>query len=158
MTKKKKFEKEFEFLKLLKANELKSPNEFTIGMGKLIRQAREEKGISQAQLAQAMNRYQATISDIENGKSDISILTLAQFALELQKPLSFFIPTSLLKEQVNEVNTHTEHELVELAKYIGSTDEEELTSEILKALKKFLATQRDMEQHPEDYMQSDDDE
>ena len=70
-----------EFFQKLRNNELKTPNEFTIGMGKLIKKAREESKISQAELAKNINRRPATISDIENGKSEIGILTLVLLAL-----------------------------------------------------------------------------
>ena len=99
------YEKQLEFIRLLKANELTTPNDFTIGMGELIRQAREDKGLSQADLAKALNRRQGTISDIENGKSEIGILTLVQFAVELKKPISYFFPASLLRDNLVDVKT-----------------------------------------------------
>ena len=53
-------------------------------MGKLIRTARKELGLSQVKLAELVNRRPATISDIENGKSEISVITLAVLAINLQ--------------------------------------------------------------------------
>jgi transcriptional regulator with XRE-family HTH domain len=44
----------------------------------------ENQNLSQAELSNRLNRRQATISDIENGKSEIGVLTLVQFAIELQ--------------------------------------------------------------------------
>ncbi len=41
-----------EFLEKLMGNELTVPNEFTLEMGKLIRAAREEEGLSQTELAE----------------------------------------------------------------------------------------------------------
>ena len=108
------------FTKLL-ANELTTPNEFTIAMGELIRLAREEKGKSQSDLAKELNRRQATISDIENGKSEIGVLTLIQFALVLEKPISYFFPKSLLKDRVVDVRTTFESKMLELARLIEYT-------------------------------------
>ena len=69
-----------------------TPNKFTIEMGKLIRKAREESGISQAELARLIYRRQATLSDIENGKTDVSSGTLILLAAALEKPISYFFP------------------------------------------------------------------
>ena len=81
-----------EFLKNLMENELTVPNEFTLEMGKLIRSAREEEGLSQTELAEKLSKRQATISDFETGKIEIGILTLVQLAIVFGKPISYFIP------------------------------------------------------------------
>lgn len=154
MSKKKDFDKQLEFLKLLKANKLKSPNDFTIGMGYLVKQAREEKGISQAQLAKTMNRRQGTISDIENGKYEIGILTLVHFAIELQKPISFFFPKTLFTEKwTSDANTPFEEKVLEFAKYIEPIGDTEFILKVLKTLEDYFYKQMDMELHPEDYQQ-----
>jgi ribosome-binding protein aMBF1 (putative translation factor) len=82
-----------EFLDKLLKNEITIPNEFTYEMGKLIRTAREEIGFTQKELAIKLSRHQTTISDIENGKIEIGVLTLVQFAkvLENQFLISFLI-------------------------------------------------------------------
>jgi transcriptional regulator with XRE-family HTH domain len=68
------------------------PNKFTIGMGKLIRHAREENGLSQAELAKQVYRRQASVSDIENGKMQPDAETLLYLSLVLNKPVSYFFP------------------------------------------------------------------
>lgn len=68
------------------------PNKNTIAMGKLVRQAREEAAMSQAKLASNIFRRRATISDIENGKSDLTVSTLALIAAALDKPITYFLP------------------------------------------------------------------
>lgn len=118
MPKQKDYSKEFEFIELLRNNQLTTPNEFTIEMGHLMKQARESEGISQAELAKELNRRQATISDIENGKSEIGILTLVQFAVILNKPISYFFPDSLLKEHVLDVKTNFQQQILERARLI----------------------------------------
>jgi transcriptional regulator with XRE-family HTH domain len=74
-------------------NEEPSPNKFTIEMGEKIRQAREESGLSQADLAKKIFRRRATLSDIENGKSEVGSITLARLSSILEKPIEYFFPT-----------------------------------------------------------------
>ncbi len=102
---KKKIRESLEFIDNLKANSLKTPNKFTIKMGRLIREAREECSWSQSDLAEKINRRPATISFIENGKSDISVQTLLVLAIVLGKPISYFFPQSLLKDIVMDVKS-----------------------------------------------------
>jgi transcriptional regulator with XRE-family HTH domain len=134
MAKRKNLEKQVEFIHLLKANKLTTPNDFTIGVGNLIRQAREDNGMSQSELAKALNRRQGTISDIENGKSEIGILTLVQFAVELQKPISYFFPDSLLKEFITDVKSPFQHKMLEIAQRIEMYGENEFILKILDVL------------------------
>ena len=68
------------------------PNKFTIGMGKLIRQAREENGLSQAELSKLIYRRQASVSDMENGKMQPDAETLLYLSGVLRKPVSYFFP------------------------------------------------------------------
>ena len=145
------YERQLEFIRLLRANELTTPNDFTIGMGELIRQAREDKGLSQADLAKALNRRQGTISDIENGKSEIGILTLVQFAVELKKPISYFFPASLLRDNLVDVKTPFQHKMLEIADYIEPLGGTELTLNMLDVLQKHFYTEMDIAEHPENY-------
>ncbi len=152
------YDKQIEFIRLLRANELITPNDFTIGMGGLIRQAREDKGLSQADLAKVLNRRQGTISDIENGKSEIGILTLVQFAVELKKPISYFFPASLLRDNLVDVKTPFQHKMLEIADYIEPLGGVELTLEILNVLQKHFFEDMDRAEHPENYYFEDKDE
>lgn len=135
MAKKNDLTKQSEFIVDLIANKLTTPNEFTFGMGELIRKAREDKGLSQADLAKQLNRRQATISDIENGKSEIGILTLLQFAVVLNKPISYFFPNSLLRDHVIDVKTPFQFEMLEIAERIELfAGDKDLVLDILKLL------------------------
>lgn len=67
-------------------------------MGKKIREAREEAGLSQAELAKKIYRRRATVSDIENGKSEVGSLTLSRLSSVLEKPLSYFFPYFAVRE------------------------------------------------------------
>lgn len=158
MAKQKDLEKQIEFIRLLKANQLTTPNDFTIGMGDLIRQAREDKGFSQADLAKALNRRQGTISDIENGKSEIGILTLVQFAVELEKPISYFFPNSLLREWIVDVKSPFQYKILEIASNLEQVGDPELALDLLGILQDYFFKQRDLAEHPENYFQEPEDE
>ena len=134
MTKAEVLEKEVEFIRLLRANELKTPNDFTIGMGQLIKAAREERGISQGELARKIKRRPATISDIENGKSEIGVLTLVLFSVELNKPISYFFPDALLKDIISDVKTPFQYKMLEIAKGVEFFGDQYLTLDLLKVL------------------------
>jgi transcriptional regulator with XRE-family HTH domain len=69
-----------------------TPNKFTLEMGELIRSARNEANLSQSDLAKKVYRRQATISDLETGKSQADAITVALIAAALKKPVAFFFP------------------------------------------------------------------
>lgn len=68
------------------------PNKFSIGIGSIIRECREEDGMSQTELAKRVYKRRASISDIENGKMYPDIETLTRLSAEFKKPLLYFIP------------------------------------------------------------------
>lgn len=68
------------------------PNIFTIGMGNLVKTARIEAGLSQAELGEMAYFRQASISEIENGKREISSGELIYFSSALSKPIAYFFP------------------------------------------------------------------
>ena len=59
--------------------------EFKIGV--LLRQAREEAGLTQEDVAQKLNTKRATISRIENHAEDVKLSTLGKYAKVLGKTL-----------------------------------------------------------------------
>ena len=71
------------------------PNKFTTGLGKLARTAREEAGLSQAELAKLVYRRRSTISDLENGKTKVGITTLSLISVALDKPITYFLPSNI---------------------------------------------------------------
>lgn len=89
-----------------------TPNKFTIAMGELIHKARDESGLSQADLAKKIYRRRATISDIENGKVEVSSGTLTLLAAALAKPITYFYPPFLYKELEPEKLAPLEQELL----------------------------------------------
>lgn len=60
--------------------------DFKIGV--LLRQAREEAGLTQAELAQRMETQKSAISRIENHAGDIRLSTLERYATALGRNLS----------------------------------------------------------------------
>jgi transcriptional regulator with XRE-family HTH domain len=64
-------------------------------MGRRIHQAREQVGLSQAELADKIGCTQSALSNYELGKRRIHLANLEQIAYILKKPLSYFIgPTA----------------------------------------------------------------
>jgi len=92
------------------------PNKFTIGMGKLIRAAREEAGYSQRDLAEVIHRRQAALSDMENGKMEPDASTLLLLSSCLNKPIGYFFPEPYkpdkslepLSDEIKELLLHLE--------------------------------------------------
>ena len=69
-----------------------TPGEFA---RKRLRRAREEKGLSQREIADLLGITQATVSDLERGRVQITVDQLAKFARLLDKPFSYFFPSAL---------------------------------------------------------------
>ncbi len=67
-------------------------------LGKRIRDAREEKGITQKQLGDLLNCSPMAISHFENGIRELKLSTLQKLSSFLGKPLQFFLqmPTATL--------------------------------------------------------------
>jgi len=108
----------YDFLKKLKENKTPPPNDLTIGMGILIRKARQSKGWSQKELAKQISSRQSTISDIEQGKNEIGILTLSIISFVLGKPISYFFPEGILKSYIADVNSADQQKLLEMFKEV----------------------------------------
>lgn len=98
------------------------PNRFTLGMGELIRQARHYSGYSQAELAKLINRRQASLSDMENGKMQPDAETLMMLSLVLQKPIPSFYPGDYGKELRQEDMDPLEQDLIFIAQSLTEDD------------------------------------
>ncbi|MFM8321039.1 MAG: helix-turn-helix transcriptional regulator [Chloroflexota bacterium] len=68
------------------------PNRLTRGMGALVRQARFDVGMTQAELADALELSVKTIGSLENGGREASVGELVMLCRVLRKPLQYFIP------------------------------------------------------------------
>ncbi|MCH7610510.1 MAG: helix-turn-helix domain-containing protein [Chloroflexi bacterium] len=98
------------------------PDSLTRDMGKRIRRARDDSGMTQAELAEKIGRRQASVSHMENGKMEISAGTLARMASALEKPISYFFPTWLTKILQPEELAPDEQELLSLAQKLSTED------------------------------------
>ncbi|QPC82064.1 helix-turn-helix transcriptional regulator [Phototrophicus methaneseepsis] len=90
------------------------PNPLSRGIGNAIRQAREEAGLSQTELANAVYKRRASISEIENGKMYPDIETLTYISRKLNKPLLYFIPEKYRQHVYAEESTPEDSELLML--------------------------------------------
>ena len=102
------------------------PNKFTIAMGKLTREARVAASLSQARLATSVYRRRATISDIENGKSELTVSTLALIAAALDKPIAYFFPWFIYENLTADELSPNEQEILKLFRKIRSEGLEQL--------------------------------
>jgi len=90
----------------------KPPNQYTKDMGELIKKAREESGLNQAQLAEKIYRKKMAVSEMENGKVEISAWTLPFLAQALNKPISYFFPPNAKRNLQPENLSELEQELL----------------------------------------------
>lgn len=109
------------------------PNKFTLGMGDLIRKARLEAKLSQADLARYINRRQASLSDMENGKMQPDAETLMDLSVVLAKPLTYFFPSPYGDELRTDKIDDVEKELLLLARRLPKEDLKRLIA-LAKAL------------------------
>ena len=133
------------------------PNSFTIEMGKLIRQAREEKGYSQSTLATKIGMRRATLSEIENGKNEPNASELTYLAAHLAKPLTFFFPKRLRSQITQEDLSPEELELLSHFRELWDTSIMKVGIGLIKSLSEYDPTEtlRDnidltLEQHERD--------
>ncbi len=97
------------------------PNKFTVGMGELIRKARLEAKMSQAELAEEAHFRQASISQIEAGKREVTAADLLYLSYSLNKPIIYFFPHWLKLEKSAEGDLNPlEKELLLIARKLDS--------------------------------------
>jgi transcriptional regulator with XRE-family HTH domain len=106
-----------------------TPNNFTNAMGKLIRKARKEAGLSQVELAKKAYFRQASISDIENGKREVSASELVYFSLVLNKPIMYFFPDQYKGKIIEGELSSGEQELLSIAHQIDMDDLQRLIAQ-----------------------------
>jgi len=114
-----------------------APNKFTTAMGDLIRQAREEAGLSQEELGKSIGRKRLSVSDMENGKVEFSALLLPYLSTALKKPISYFFPRRFFPNTTEESLTSLEHEAIEYFREIWDDNLRKLGIQQLKTLSEF---------------------
>lgn len=85
---------------------------------KRIRDAREDRGMIQADLAAFLGKSRVALSDIERGRVKVSASDLALLATALEKPVSYFYPPPDRGLETNELAPE-EKELVHCFRQIG---------------------------------------
>lgn len=100
------------FSMLSEMGNIKPPNKYTRFMGEQIRKAREDLGLSQEELGNKIFRKRLAVSEMENGKVEISAWVLPLLASALEKPISYFFPKSILHEITLENLSVLEQELI----------------------------------------------
>jgi HTH-type transcriptional regulator / antitoxin HipB len=63
----------------------------TFKVGVLLKQARQQAGLTQKQVAEALNTHKSVISRMENHASDVRLSTLDRFAQAVGKKLTIAI-------------------------------------------------------------------
>lgn len=67
---------------------------FLIALGRKVKLARKQRGISQLVLGVKMNNHPEQISRIERGVHNVTICTLKKIADVLEVPISSLLPTN----------------------------------------------------------------
>jgi transcriptional regulator with XRE-family HTH domain len=113
------------------------PNRLSIAMGERIKEAREERGISQTELAKAIFKRRPSISEMENGRMYPDIQSLLLMSRYLKKPLSYFIPSFIRVFKEEDVLTSEEEELLLYFRRIRQSDQKRLAIKQLRVLSEF---------------------
>lgn len=121
----------------LSTHYLGRPNDFTIATGELIHKARIEAGLSQADLANRTMQRQATISDMENGKVEVSASELLHLSQALEKPILYFFPDWTIQKISVDNMPSTLQNLVLHAQKLAPEDLQKIVIQI-KALVNFV--------------------
>lgn len=110
------------------------PTPFTEAVGQRIREAREERGLSQMRLAERIKRRQAAISDMENGRMQPDATTLVVLAEILEKPVTYFFPPPWGPRVARGDLTYDEQALLLEFRRLQSDEYQKLSIALLSAL------------------------
>jgi transcriptional regulator with XRE-family HTH domain len=109
------------------------PNKFTVAMGNLIRDARQEAKLTQGDLAEKAYMRQATVSDIENGKREATSSEVVYLSFALEKPIGYFYPIFSKYNDDSGKLTDLEQELLLQARKLSNDDLRKVIAQV-KAL------------------------
>ena len=115
----------------------KPPNKQMSAMGELIRKARQDAGLTQAQLAKKIHLKRLAVSEMENGKVEISAQTIPLLASSLDKPISYFFPAYVQKEITSEQLSPEEQELLIHFRNIWPEHLREVAINLIKVIENF---------------------
>lgn len=103
-----------DFIEKAKDQKDNLPNKFSETLGELIRKARSESKLSQAELAEQAYLSQAAVSQIEQGKRSVSAEEIVYLSVALNKPIAYFFPTNQIQNSEIINLSIQEQELIEL--------------------------------------------
>lgn len=99
-------------------------------LGQRIRQAREKRGLSQEELASALNLGQRAISELENGKRRLPVTDVPKLAQVLDVSILYFfgdeirlddLDIALLKEFHSLPNNQIRQTVIEMLRLLSTT-------------------------------------
>jgi transcriptional regulator with XRE-family HTH domain len=122
-----------DLIEMLRSDKPNLPNKFTIAQGELIRRARTEANLSQAEFAKKAYINQAAISQIESGKRSVSSEEILYFSVAINKPISYFYSLPFLRHIDNSELSIIEEELLLYFKKLILDDQKKIIAQI-KAL------------------------
>jgi len=114
------------------------PTPFTEAIGVRIREAREERGLTQRGLAQRIKRRQATISDFERGHMQPDATTLVVLAEELHKPIAYFFPPPWGQRVTRGDLTYQEQALLLEFRRLTDAEHQELAIALVSAIAEYI--------------------
>ena len=85
-------------------------------------------------IAQLISRHQPALSDIENGKSEVTVSTLTLLAAALDKPITYFLPWFVYANLKSEELEPAEHEVLLQFRKIWSDDLKRLAIQQVKLI------------------------
>ena len=94
-------------------------------IGLKIQLAREEKGLSQEQLARAMGCSQSALSNYEKGKRRLYLSQLEVLSQILNKPLEYFVESMAQKRPADDIGNNDDLKLM-IKEEIERLDEQQL--------------------------------
>lgn len=103
-------------------------------LGRRIRDAREQRGLSQEEFADLISRDQRAVSQYETGKRRIAVTDLPTFAQALGMPITYFfqddlepddLDLALLREFHRLPNIEAKHDAIELVRVLSNSLERE---------------------------------
>ena len=118
------------------------PNWFSIAMGQRVREAREAKGMSQTELAEAIYKRRPSISEIENGKMYPDVQDLLLLSAHLGRPLLYFIPEFAYRNGEQTGLTEEEEELLFYFRRIQHSEQQRIAISQVRSLSEFSLTDK----------------
>lgn len=105
-------------------------------LGQKIQRAREEKNISQEELAQAIGCSQSTLSNYEKGKRHIYLAQLERLSVTLEKPLDYFVEKESVDNGTPTVSNDHNRQFIDLINGIYKLSDQHIAE--VKAYVEFL--------------------